>query len=225
MDYGQTDSRAVGTAWLNWPIWRVRRVACARASLAGRGRLSNRLRRFTTAASLMLGAALAMAAFSASLAQQPSPRFELKSPAFHEGGTIPRQFTCKGENRSPFLFWNEPPRGTRTFVLIVDDPDAPSGTWVHWVVYNLPSSARNLPEHIPAGDAIAGGARQGMNDFPQTGYGGPCPPPGKPHRYYFRLYALDTTLNLRSPVRRGDVDDAMKGHVLAQTDLMGTFGR
>ena len=107
----------------------------------------------------------------------------------------------------------------------MDDPDAPGGTWVHWVVYNLPSSARNLPEHLPAGDVIAGGAKQGLNDFPQNGYGGPCPPPGKPHRYFFRLYALDTVLDVHTPVHRKNVDEAMKGHVLAQAELMGTFGR
>jgi len=110
-------------------------------------------------------------------------------------------------------------------VLIVDDPDAPGGTWVHWVVYNLPASARHLPEHVPLGDAVAGGGEQAVNDFPMSGYGGPCPPPGKPHRYFFRLYALDTILNLRAPVHRKDVDSAMQGHTLAQAELMGTFGR
>jgi Raf kinase inhibitor-like YbhB/YbcL family protein len=110
-------------------------------------------------------------------------------------------------------------------VLIVDDPDAPAGTWVHWVVYNLPASARQLPEHVPPFDGVAGGGKQGVNDFPMNGYGGPCPPPGKPHRYFFRLYALDTILDLRAPVHRKDVDSAMKGHVLAQAELMGTFGR
>jgi hypothetical protein len=107
----------------------------------------------------------------------------------------------------------------------VDDPDAPAGTWVHWVVYNLPAAARQLPERVPPGDAITGGGKQGVNDFPQDGYGGPCPPPGKPHRYFFRLYALDTVLTLRHPVHRQDVDSAMKGHVLAQAELMGAFGR
>jgi hypothetical protein len=110
-------------------------------------------------------------------------------------------------------------------VLIVDDPDAPAGTWVHWVVYNLPPSARQVPEHVPSGNAVAGGSQQGVNDFRTSGYRGPCPPPGKPHRYFFRLYALDTILDLRPPVHRKDVEAAMKGHVLAQGELMGTFGR
>jgi Raf kinase inhibitor-like YbhB/YbcL family protein len=135
------------------------------------------------------------------------------------------QFTCTGVNISPALSWKQPPPRTESFALIVDDPDAPSGTWVHWVVYNLPPSARQLPEHVPAGDVVADGGKQGVNDFPLSGYGGPCPPPGKPHRYFFRLYALDTVLDLRAPVHRQDVDSAMKGHVLAQAELMGTFGR
>lgn len=174
---------------------------------------------------LALTATLLLATVSVSLAQEAAGKFELKSTAFRAGGVIPKQFTCGGENRSPFLFWNEPPRDTRSLVLIVDDPDAPGGTWVHWVVYNLPPSARNLPEHLPAGEVIAGGAKQGFNDFPQNGYGGPCPPPGKPHRYFFRLYALNSTLDLHGQVHRKDVDAAMKAHVLAQTELVGTFGR
>jgi Raf kinase inhibitor-like YbhB/YbcL family protein len=135
------------------------------------------------------------------------------------------QYTCSGANVSPALSWNQPPPRTRSFALIVDDPDAPAGNWVHWVVYNLPASARQLPEHIPPGDAVAGGGKQGLNDFPQNGYGGPCPPPGNPHRYFFRLYALDTMLDLRAPTRRRDVDVAMKGHILAQGEWMGMFGR
>jgi hypothetical protein len=107
----------------------------------------------------------------------------------------------------------------------MDDPDAPGGTWVHWVVYDLPASARQLPEHVSPGEAVAGGGKQGVNDFPMNGYGGPCPPPGKPHRYFFRLYALDTILDLRAAAHRKEVDSAMKGHILAQAELMGTFGR
>lgn len=152
-------------------------------------------------------------------------KLELTTTAFPAGGTIPRQFTCSGENISPALSWSPGPTRTRSFVLIVDDPDAPAGTWVHWVVYNLPPSVRQLPEHVPTGDTVAGGGQQGLNDFPVNGYGGPCPPPGKPHRYFFRLYALDTVLDLRPPVHRHDVDSGVKGHILAQAQLMGTFGR
>ncbi len=175
-------------------------------------------------AKLTVSVALVFLAASVSLAKDFAGKLELKTTAFRPGSTIPAQFTCSGDNISPSLSWNQPPPRTESFVLIVDDPDAPAGTWVHWVMYNLPASARQLPEHVPPGD-VAGGGKQGANDFPMNGYGGPCPPPGKPHRYFFRLYALDTALNLRGPVRRKDVDSAMKGHVLAQAELMGTFGR
>jgi Raf kinase inhibitor-like YbhB/YbcL family protein len=107
----------------------------------------------------------------------------------------------------------------------MDDPDAPVGTFVHWVVYNLPASARQLPAGVPGNNAIPGGGKPGVNDFPKTGYGGPCPSPGKPHRYFFRLYALDNQLDLNGPVHRKDVDHAMKGHVLAQGELMGLYRR
>jgi hypothetical protein len=172
-----------------------------------------------------LAAVLAFPALSALLAQNSPGKLELRSTAFSRGGTIPAQFTCSGDNISPALFWSQPPAGTQSFALVMDDPDAPAGTWVHWVVYNLPASTRLLPSHVPVGDTIKGGGGQGVNDFPQTGYGGPCPPPGKPHRYFFHLFALDTILALRAPVRRQGLDAAMQGHVLAQAELMGTFGR
>lgn len=162
---------------------------------------------------------------AASLAAKEPARLTSRTGAFQPGGTIPARFTCTGENISPSLTWTAPPAGTRSFVLIVDDPDAPSGTWVHWVAYNLPAAARHLPEHVPPGETIVGGGKQGLNDFPSNGYGGPCPPPGKPHRYFFRLYALDTTLDLSGPVRRQQIDEAMKGHIVAEGALMGTFGR
>ncbi len=152
-------------------------------------------------------------------------KLELSTTAFRPGGAIPAQFTCSGENISPALSWSQPPAGTRSFTLIVDDPDAPAGTWVHWVVYDLPASARELPQHVAPGERISGSGEQGVNDFSERDYGGPCPPPGKPHRYFFRLYALDVSLNLQSPARRQEVDLAMKGHILAQAELMGTFKR
>jgi hypothetical protein len=155
----------------------------------------------------------------------PSSKLELTTTAFRPGSKIPVAFTCSGANISPALSWSVGPPRTVSFALIVDDPDAPVGTWIHWVVYNLPATKRQLPEHIPLGEVITSGGRQGENDFPTNGYGGPCPPPGKPHRYFFRLYALDTLLDLHGQVHRRDVDAAMKGHILAQTELMGTFGR
>jgi hypothetical protein len=180
---------------------------------------------FRGVARLSLSAALVSLTVMVMAAKDSSGKLELTTTAFRPGSTIPTQFTCSGINISPSLSWSQPPPRTQSFVLIVDDPDAPAGTWVHWVVFNLPASARHLPERVPPGDAVAGGGKQGVNDFPLNGYGGPCPPPGKPHRYFFRLYALDTILDLRSPVHRKDVDSAMKGHVLAQAELMGTFGR
>ena len=182
-------------------------------------------RSFCRIAKLILTLATFLLMIGGSAARDPVGTLEFKTTAFHPGGAIPTQFTCSGADISPALSWNQPPPRTRSFVLIVDDPDAPAGTWVHWVVYNLPSSARQLPEGVPLGDAVAGGGKQGVNDFPHNGYGGPCPPPGKPHRYFFRLYALDTVLNLSAPVHRKDVDAAMIGHVLAQAELMGTFAR
>jgi Raf kinase inhibitor-like YbhB/YbcL family protein len=157
--------------------------------------------------------------------QESSGKLELRTTAFQPGGSIPKVFTCDGADASPALSWSDPPPRTQSFVLIVDDPDAPVGTFVHWVVYNLPATTRQLPERLLRGDEIPSGGKQGVNDFARTGYGGPCPPPGRPHRYFFRLYALDGKLNLRSPARRKDVDQAMKGHALAHAELMGLYGR
>jgi len=176
-------------------------------------------------ANLVLALSLIFLTASVSAAKDFSGKLELKTTAFAPGGVIPNQYTCSGADISPALSWDQAPPRTQSFVLIVDDPDAPARTWVHWVVYNLPATARQLPERVPRGDTVAGGGKQGVNDFPRDGYGGPCPPPGGPHRYFFRLYALDTVLSLRAPVHRRDVDSAMKGHILAQAELMGTFGR
>jgi len=149
----------------------------------------------------------------------------LRTSAFKPGGQIPGKFTCEGPNVSPALDWNEPPSGTESFALIVDDPDAPSGTWVHWVVYDLPASTRRLPEGVKKGDGLEIGGRQGVNDFGDPGYGGPCPPPGKPHRYYFKLYAVDKALGIEAGARKPQIESAMKGHILAQNELVGRFGR
>lgn len=151
--------------------------------------------------------------------------FTLSSTAFPPGGEIPSKYTCSGADVSPALSWNDPPAGTQSFALIADDPDAPVGTWVHWVAYDLPASARQLPEGLPKTEAIAGGGVQGQNDFRKTGYGGPCPPPGKPHRYYFKLYALDSKLNLKPAATKKMVEAAMEGHILAQAEVMGRFQR
>src|SRR5512145_610516 len=130
---------------------------------------------------------------------------QLKTSAFANGGDIPSMFTCDGADDSPALQWTEPPVPTQSFALIVDDPDAPRGTWVHWVLYDLPATARELPEGVPPEATLPSGARQGRNDFKKIGYGGPCPPPGPAHRYFFRLFALDRRLGLRPGATRREL--------------------
>lgn len=151
--------------------------------------------------------------------------FQLSSSAFKDGELIPRRHTCEGDDLSPPLHWTVPPAATKSFALVADDPDAPAGTWVHWVIYNLPLDLRGLPEGIPAKDHLPDGALQGINDFKRLGYGGPCPPPGKPHRYYFKLYALDAALNMKSRATKAQVLEACKGHILGEAQLMGRFAR
>jgi Raf kinase inhibitor-like YbhB/YbcL family protein len=149
----------------------------------------------------------------------------ITSPDFSDGEVIPKRFTCDAQDVSPKLEWKGPPANTESFALIMDDPDAPAGTWVHWVLYDVPADARELPERLPMQEQLASGARQGRNDFGKTGYGGPCPPPGKPHRYFFKLYALDTKLNLKPGVTKVDLEQTMKSHIVAQAELIGKYGR
>jgi Raf kinase inhibitor-like YbhB/YbcL family protein len=151
--------------------------------------------------------------------------FALKSTAFAHDGEIPRRYTCDGTDLSPALSWVGVPAGTQSLALIADDPDAPEGTWTHWTLWNVSAKATVLPEGIPQVETLDNGARQGRNDFKRVGYGGPCPSPGKPHRYFFRLYALDTRLDLKAGASRNELDSAMKGRVLSQTELMGTYRR
>ena len=152
-------------------------------------------------------------------------KFSVTTKAFAPGGDIPRQYTCDGQDASPALEWSGVPAGTKSFALIADDPDAPAGTWTHWVLFDLPASADNLPESVPKTADLPGGGHQGRNDFGRVGYGGPCPPPGSPHRYFFKLYALDAPLNLKGGASRADVEKAMKGHVLGEAQVMGKFKR
>jgi Raf kinase inhibitor-like YbhB/YbcL family protein len=142
-----------------------------------------------------------------------------------EGQPIPGKHTCDGPDVSPSLQWSEAPAGTKSFALVCDDPDAPMGTWVHWVIYGLPAAMRELPEMVATTERLPNGAKQGLNDFRRVGYGGPCPPPGGPHRYFFKLYALDTELPLQSRATKRDLLRAMSGHVLAEAQLMGTYQR
>ncbi len=151
--------------------------------------------------------------------------FQISSAAFPNGEMIPKKFTCDGPDVSPQLSWKSVPPATQSLALIMDDPDAPVGTWVHWVLYNLPPSTTELPEGIEKQEQIAAGGLQGRNDFRKIGYGGPCPPPGKPHRYYFKLYALDTKLDLKAGATKAELERAMKGHTLGETELMGRYGR
>ncbi len=150
---------------------------------------------------------------------------KLTTTAFSAGGTVPKKFTCDGPDVSPALAWTDPPAGTQSFALIMDDPDAPVGIWVHWVLYDLPASARDLPEGVPKQEELSTAARQGRNDFRKIGYGGPCPPPGPAHRYFFKLYALDGKTNLKPGATKADLEKAMKGHILAQAELMGRYQR
>ena len=152
--------------------------------------------------------------------------FILTTTAFKDGAPIPGKYTCDGVDVSPPLAWSGAPAGTRSFALIADDPDAPGGTWVHWVLYNLPAEVSELPENIAKVESLdLGGARQGRTDFRRPGYGGPCPPPGPAHRYFFKLYALDTRLELKAGAQKKDVEAAMQGHVLGSAQLMGTYAR
>jgi Raf kinase inhibitor-like YbhB/YbcL family protein len=180
-------------------------------------------------------------------------QFTLSSPSFRNNQPMPAKHSCEGEDASPSLKWEGAPSGTKSFALIVDDPDAPGGSWVHWVIYNMPAATAGFPENIKQVDLVAAvwpnglklsgwkvgeggltpetladlpGAKQGMNSFGKVGYGGPCPPRGHGvHHYHFRLYALDTDLNLAPRVTRKQLESAMNGHILAQAELVGTYQR
>lgn len=149
----------------------------------------------------------------------------VSSSAFKEGDRIPAKYTCQGQDVSPPLAWGEPPAGTQSFALIVDDPDAPGGVFTHWVLFNIPPDSRELPEAVPIQAELARGALQGKTDFGRIGYGGPCPPPGRPHRYQFTLYALDQPLGLEGGASKKQLLSAMEGHILAQGQLTGTYQR
>jgi Raf kinase inhibitor-like YbhB/YbcL family protein len=160
-----------------------------------------------------------------SAAHRPSMSIALTSPAFTNGQPIPTKFTCDGADVSPPLQWTNVPAGTRSLALIADDPDAPVGTWVHWVIYDLSSTLAQLPEGLDKSQHVLGGASQGLNDFRRLGYGGPCPPPGQLHHYWFKLYALDQRLELKPGLTKKDLLQAIEGHVLAEGQLMGIYQR
>ena len=149
---------------------------------------------------------------------------KVTSSAFAEGQMIPAEYTADGRNISPPLEWSPVPEGTKSIALINDDPDAPMGTWVHWVLFNLPSDAKELAENIPADKILPNGARQGVSDFGRIGYGGPCPPGGT-HRYFFKIYALDTEVGLEAGADKRQLLKAMEGHILEQGQLVGKYKR
>ena len=149
---------------------------------------------------------------------------EIKSTAFKEGEPIPNRYTCTDVNVSPKLQWENIPDAAESIAVICEDPDAHSGTWSHWVLFNLPHDCRELPEWVMEREELENGARQGMNDFGTVGYRGPCPPGGT-HRYYFKVYALDTRINLPSLIKRQELLDAMEGHILDEGQLMGVYSR
>ena len=149
---------------------------------------------------------------------------EIKSSAFTEGTLIPSIYTCDGKNVSPPLAWSNAPEGTKSFSLICDDPDAPMGTWVHWIIYNIPPNTKKLSENIPKDSVLENGALQGTNDFRKIGYGGPCPPGGT-HRYFFKLYTLDIVLNLEAGKIKEELLNNMSGHILTEAELIGKYSR
>ena len=149
---------------------------------------------------------------------------KVTSSAFKEGEMIPKKYTCDGNDSSVPLSWTGLPAGTKTISLISDDPDAPMGTWVHWVLFNLPAETKEVTENMPNDKMLANGAMQGINSSREIGYGGPCPPSGT-HRYYFKIYALDKALDLESGITKKDLLSAMEGHILAQGQLMGRYKR
>jgi len=145
--------------------------------------------------------------------------------AFKEGESIPVKYTCDGENVSPALNWSGAPEGTKSFALICDDPDAPGRTWIHWVVYNIPATMTSLHEAVPMKKTVLNNIIQGTTSFRKIGYGGPCPPRGPAHRYFFKIYALDTELNLKAGASENELLKAMEGHILAKGQLMGRYSR
>jgi len=149
---------------------------------------------------------------------------KISSDAFEDGGMIPAKYTCDGADVSPPLKWEAVPEGTQSIAVICDDPDAPMGTFVHWVLFNLPGATRELAENIPSDETLPNGAKQGKSDFGRIGYGGPCPPSGT-HRYFFKIYALDTKIELVSIADKADLLEAMEGHILGEGQLVGKYKR
>lgn len=166
----------------------------------------------------------ALAAIAQSPAQQaPEAKFQLTSSSFAADSALAAKYTCDGADTSPALAWSEPPAGTQSFALVVDDPDAPKKTVIHWLLYDLPAATRALPEGVPTQAKLPDGSRQGKNDHGKVGYSGPCPPAGAAHHYFFKLYALDYRTGLKAKAKDADLEHAIKGHILAQSELIVRF--
>jgi Raf kinase inhibitor-like YbhB/YbcL family protein len=166
----------------------------------------------------------AYAAVAQTAAQKlPEAKLILTSASFEADSAIPAKYSCDGTDVSPALAWNEPPAGTQSLALVVDDPDAPTKTVIHWLIYDLPPGTRALPEGVPTKPKLPDGSRQGKNDLGKIGYGGPCPPPGPAHHYFFKLYALDYHTGLKPQATAAEVEKAIKGHILAQAELIARF--
>jgi Raf kinase inhibitor-like YbhB/YbcL family protein len=157
--------------------------------------------------------------------KRPEAKLLLTSSSFNADSALPAKFTCDGTDVSPALAWNEPPAGTQSFALVVDDPDVPTKTVIHWLIYDLPPATRALPEGVPTKAKLPDGSRQGKNDRGKIGYSGPCPQAGAAHHYFFKLYALDYQTSLKPKAAAGDVERAIKGHILAQAELIARFQR
>lgn len=179
---------------------------------------------FGVAAILAMASALFAGCHSSAVLGGEKANMQLASSSF-ANGKIPKTFTCDGANTSPQLEWAAPPAGTQSFALTAVDHDAPMGSFVHWVLYDMPPETRGLPEGVPAQGQLPDGSRQGQNDFGGVGYGGPCPPEGSSHRYTFSLYALDAKLNLAPRATRSQVEAAVKGHILAHGQLVARYKR
>lgn len=178
----------------------------------------------------ILGAMLLLGACQGTRSEPPGQKeatavIRLESSAFSAEGLIPKPNTCDGLDLSPPLSWSELPRDTQSLVLICEDPDAPLGTWDHWILFNIPPTIRSLSEGVSAEAVVVGIGMHGLNSWKRLGYGGPCPPQGTTHRYYFRLYALDTMLDLEPGASKKEIGKAMEGHILASGELMGRYGR
>ncbi len=174
---------------------------------------------------LRLVLATALMAYAATAAAQGAATITVTSDAFAAGATIPQPFTCSDANHSPALDWSGAPATTRSFAIVADDPDAPRGTFVHWVAFDLPATVTALPEDVPRTETIAGGGTQGDNGAGRIGYFGPCPPPGKVHHYHFRVFALDSMLGLKAGADADALRSAMNGHIVASGELVGTYSR